>query len=322
MMIESPSLRGARKGDVATPLDGVLLLDKPVGPSSTRVLSHVKKLFNAKKAGHGGTLDPMASGLLPILFGEATKYAADGLDADKVYEATICLGIKTTTADAEGQVLDRAEVPSALTREHVEQVLKTFLGTQQQVPPLFSALKKDGKPLYAYARAGQEVERAPRSITIHEISLQGFDLPFVTVRISCSKGTYIRTLAEDIGAALGIPAHLQALRRVGVGRLVGADMVALDLLETGSVDQRLAAVKPVDWLLRELPELELNATEGEKFRQGQLIKVTDTAVGMLSSSMSGPLRVRVKNRSGVFLGTGFLDSTHKLSPERVRVLSS
>jgi tRNA pseudouridine55 synthase len=316
------SLRGARKGDVAIPLDGVLLLDKPVGPSSTRVLSHVKKLFNAKKAGHGGTLDPMASGLLPIMFGEATKYAADGLDADKVYDATIRLGIKTTTGDAEGQVLERAEVPAAFPPTHLGQVLKTFLGTQQQVPPLFSALKKDGKPLYAYARAGQDVERAPRTITIYELSLQSVELPLVTVRVSCSKGTYVRTLAEDIGAALGLPSHLQALRRVGVGKLVGADMVALDLLEAGSVDQRMSTVKPVDWLLRELPELELNAMECERFRQGQMIKAADTAGGMFSPPTSAPLRVRVKNRSGVFLGTGLLDSTHKLSPERVRVLSS
>jgi tRNA pseudouridine55 synthase len=314
MMIEVPSLRGARKGDVAIHLDGVLLLDKPIGPSSTRVLSHVKKLFNAKKAGHGGTLDPMASGLLPIMFGEATKYAADGLDADKIYAATICLGIKTSTADAEGEILQRADVPADLSLAHIEQVLKGFLGTQQQVPPLFSALKKDGKPLYAYARSGQDVEREPRTITIHEIELLSLALPLVTVRVSCSKGTYVRTLAEDIGAALGLPAHLQALRRIGVGRLVSADMVGLDVLETGSLDQRMATVKPVDWLLRDLPEIELARADVEKFRHGQKVKVSGT--------VPDTTRVRVKNQSGVFLGTGLLDSTHSLSPERVRVLPS
>ena len=313
-----PSLRGPRKGDMAIHLDGVLLLDKPIGPSSTRVLSHVKKLFNAKKAGHGGTLDPMASGLLPIMFGEATKYAADGLDADKLYEATIRLGVKTSSGDGEGEVLETADVPAQLDQSRIEAVLAKFIGEQQQIPPLFSALKKDGKPLYAYARAGKDVERAPRTITIYELTLLSLALPLLTVRVSCSKGTYVRTLAEDIGAALGVPAHLQALRRVGVGRLVGADMVALDLLESASLDQRMASVKPVDWLLRELPELELCSADVEKFRHGQTVKVS----GTMSSKVPDTIRVRVKNQSGVFLGTGFLDSTHRLSPERVRVSSS
>lgn len=315
-MIETPSLRGARKGDAAIHLDGVLLLDKPVGPSSTRVLSHVKKLFNAKKAGHGGTLDPMASGLLPIMFGEATKYAADGLDADKVYEATVFLGARTTTADAEGEIIETAEVPSDLQSDRIETVLKRFLGAQTQVPPLFSALKKDGKPLYAYAREGKDVERAARSITIHQIELLGFNSPLLRVRVACSKGTYIRTLAEDIGVALGIPAHLHALRRIGVGRLLGAEMVALELLEQGSTHERMAAMKPVDWLLRELPELALNAPDADKFSHGQVISVP----GVVATPEI--TRVRVKNQSGIFLGTGVLDCANKLSPERVRVLSS
>lgn len=323
------SSRGARsatwgQGDVAIPLDGVLLLDKPVGPSSTRVLSHVKKLFNAKKAGHGGTLDPMASGLLPIMFGEATKYAADGLDADKVYEATIRLGIKTSTADGEGEVIQTADIPSALDQQRIEAVLQQFVGTQQQVPPLFSALKKDGKPLYAYARAGQNVDRSPRTITVYELRLLSVSLPLVTVRVSCSKGTYVRTLAETIGQALGLPAHLHGLRRVGVGRLVGADMVALDFLENASPDQRMDAVKPVDWLLRELPELELDSADIQRFRNGQSIKVLGTVAASttVSKNALASTRVRVKSQSGVFLGTGFLDSHQRLTPERVRVLPS
>ncbi len=299
-------------------LDGVLLLDKPVGPSSTRVLSHVKKLFNAKKAGHGGTLDPMASGLLPIMFGEATKYAADGLDADKIYEATIRLGVKTSTGDAEGEVIATADIPAAFDQQRIEAVLTQFIGVQQQLPPLFSALKKDGKPLYAYARAGKEVAREPRSITIYALKLLSFDLPLFTLRVHCSKGTYVRTLAEDIGAALGLPAHLQALRRVGVGRLVGADMVALEFIESANLNDRIAAVKPVDWLLRELPELELGSADVEKFRHGQKVKV----FGTVSDAVSDATRVRVKNQSGVFLGTGLLDSTHSLTPDRVRVLPS
>ncbi len=329
-MIEALSLREPSKGDVAIPLDGVLLLDKPVGPSSTRVLSHVKKLFNAKKAGHGGTLDPMASGLLPIMFGEATKYAADGLDADKVYEATIRLGVKTSTGDAEGEVIQTSDIPLGLDQERIEAVLAQFLGTQQQTPPLFSALKKDGKPLYAYARAGQEVERRPRTISIYELKLLSVQMPLLTVCVSCSKGTYVRTLAEDIGQALGMPAHLQALRRIGVGRLVGVDMVALDHIESARPDERLAAVKPVDWLLRELPELELDSADVEKFRHGQNIKflrslprpLHDVAPSKAMSNALSSTRVRVKNQSGVFLGTGFLDSNQTLSPERVRVLLS
>jgi tRNA pseudouridine55 synthase len=330
-MIEAPSLRGARKGEAAIHLDGVLLLDKPVGPSSTRVLSHVKKLFNAKKAGHGGTLDPMASGLLPIMFGEATKYAADGLDADKVYVATIRLGIKTSTGDVEGEVIQTADIPAGFDQQRVEGVLAQFLGTQQQVPPLFSALKKDGRPLYAYARAGQEVERTPRTITIYELTLLSVQMPLLTVRVSCSKGTYVRTLAEDIGQALGLPAHLHALRRIGVGRLVGEDMVPLDVIESAHSTDRIAAVKPVDWLLRELPEVELESADVEKFRNGQTVRISGKKAHALAEAAvhrkavsrdTAPpaARVRVKSQMGVFLGTASLHSNQTLSPERVRVL--
>ncbi|WVN41104.1 tRNA pseudouridine(55) synthase TruB [beta proteobacterium MWH-UniP1] len=295
------------------PVDGVLLLDKPVGPSSSRVLGHVKHLLSAAKAGHGGTLDPMASGLLPIMFGEATKYAAEGLDADKTYVAQIALGAQTTTGDREGDVIAQAAVPSTLSVQQVTDVLARFLGPQKQTPPLYSAIKKDGRPLYDYARAGERVEREPRSIVIHELSLQDMTLPNLQVLVKCSKGTYVRTLAEDIGAALGLPAHLHSLRRVGVGSITADDMVSLVAFEQASDQERLLLLKPVDWLIRDWPQVVLGAAQVRRFVHGQSVMLADSVL---------PAVVRVKTQSGDFIGTGRVDTHHLLSPERVRVLSS
>ncbi len=294
-------------------IDGVLLLDKPVGPSSSRVLGHVKHLLSAAKAGHGGTLDPMASGLLPIMFGEATKYAAEGLDADKTYIADIALGTKTSTGDREGEVIAQADLPTDLSSSQIADVLAQFVGPQMQMPPLYSAIKKDGRPLYAYARAGQSVEREPRSIVIHELSLLALHLPHLQVRVTCSKGTYVRTLAEDIGAALGLPAHLHGLRRVGVGSIVADEMVALADFEQATAQDRLLLLKPVDWLIRDWPQVVLGEAQSRRFVHGQPV--------MLSESVA-PAIVRVKTQAGEFLGTGRVDTHHLLNPERVRVLSS
>lgn len=294
-------------------IDGVLLLDKPVGPSSSRVLGHVKHLLSAAKAGHGGTLDPMASGLLPIMFGEATKYAAEGLDADKTYIADIALGTKTSTGDREGEVIAQANLPTDLSSSQIADVLAQFVGSQMQMPPLYSAIKKDGRPLYAYARAGQSVEREPRSIVIHELSLLALRLPHLQVRVTCSKGTYVRTLAEDIGAALGLPAHLHGLRRVGVGSIVADEMVALADFEQATAQDRLLLLKPVDWLIRDWPQVVLGEAQSRRFVHGQPV--------MLSESVA-PAIVRVKTQAGEFLGTGRVDTHHLLNPERVRVLSS
>jgi len=293
------------------PIDGVLLLDKPVGPSSTQVLGHVKHLYSAAKAGHGGTLDPMASGLLPLMFGEATKYAAEGLDADKTYEAEILLGQKTNTADLEGTVIQTAPVPDC-SSEQVVRLLNQFKGPQQQLPPMFSALKKDGRALYEYARQGQEVERSPRQITIYDIALLDLKLPVLTIWVACSKGTYIRTLAEDIGAALGTVATLRALRRVGVGRLQVSDLVSLEKIEQSSEAERLALLKPVDWLIRDWPEVVLGTDQARKFCQGQ---------GLMLREGEPAGSVRVRSEQGQFLGTGRVDGHAMLSPERVRVLS-
>ncbi|WP_347328738.1 tRNA pseudouridine(55) synthase TruB, partial [Ralstonia pseudosolanacearum] len=231
---------------------GVLLLDKPIGWSSNDALIRAKRLLWAKKAGHTGTLDPLATGLLPLCFGEATKFSQDLLEADKTYEAVVRLGIRTSTADAEGEVL--SERPVAVTPEQLRAAIGRFVGEIDQVPPMHSALKKDGKPLYEYARAGQTVERAARRVTIRAIDVLATDLdaaaPTVTLRVCCSKGTYIRTLGEDLGEALGCGAHLVALRRTQVGSLTLDGAVTLEALEAASEDQRAALLAPVDALLQ------------------------------------------------------------------------
>lgn len=250
---------------------GVLLLDKPIGWSSNDALIRAKRLLWAKKAGHTGTLDPLATGLLPLCFGEATKFSQDLLDADKTYETVVRLGIKTSTADAEGEVL--SERPVSVTPAQLQAAIERFVGEIDQVPPMHSALKKDGKPLYEYARAGQTVERAARRVTIRAIDVLATDLesaaPTVTLRVSCSKGTYIRTLGEDIGEALGCGAHLVALRRTQVGSLTLEGAVTLEVLDAAAEGTRAALLAPVDALLQTLPRVELDAEESRRFLHGQ-----------------------------------------------------
>ncbi|QUP54070.1 tRNA pseudouridine(55) synthase TruB [Ralstonia syzygii] len=250
---------------------GVLLLDKPIGWSSNDALIRAKRLLWARKAGHTGTLDPLATGLLPLCFGEATKFSQDLLEADKTYETVVRLGIKTSTADAEGEVLSERSV--AVTPEQLRTAIGRFIGEIDQVPPMHSALKKDGKPLYEYARAGQTVERAARRVTIRAIDILATDLdaaaPTVTLRVCCSKGTYIRTLGEDLGEVLGCGAHLVALRRTQVGSLTLDGAVTLEALEAASEDQRAALLAPVDALLQTLPRVELGAEDSRRFLHGQ-----------------------------------------------------
>mgnify|MGYP002652309260 CR=1 FL=1 len=212
------------------PLHGVLLLDKPLGLSSNDALQRAKRLLRAEKAGHTGTLDPLATGVLPLCFGAATKFSGLHLDADKTYEATLQLGVTTTTGDAEGEVTERRAVP-AITPEQLEAVRQRFLGRITQVPPMHSALKKDGKALYEYARAGIEVERAPREVEIHALNLALAQVDqaqaAIKIEVTCSKGTYIRTLGEDIGQALGCGGHLTRLRRTATGPFVAAQCTTL-----------------------------------------------------------------------------------------------
>lgn len=294
-------------------LDGVLLLDKPVGLSSNDALIRAKRLYLAKKAGHTGTLDPLASGLLPLCFGEATKFSQDLLEADKTYEATMRLGIRTTTGDAEGDAIETRDV--ACDQAAVEAALAQFRGEIVQVPPMYSALKRDGKPLYEYARAGQTVEREGRQVTIHALALLACALPDVTFRVTCSKGTYVRTLAEDIGEALGCGAHLVMLRRTGVGALTLANSVTLDALSDALPDERDAWLQPVDALLSTFPSVQLDAEATRRFLHGQRLRLAELAV---DESVLCATRTRVYASEGRLLGVARVGEG-VLAPERLIV---
>jgi tRNA pseudouridine55 synthase len=249
---------------------GVLLLDKPLGFSSNQALQKVKWLLRAEKAGHTGTLDPLATGVLPLCFGAATKFCQMHLEADKTYETVLQLGVRTTTADAEGDVV--SERPVDVSPARLDAVLHQFTGAIAQVPPMYSALKKDGKALYEYARAGIEVERAPRDVTIYELKVQ--ESPMDTAQeaiklvVKCSKGTYIRTLGEDIGEALGCGAHLSALRRVQTGDFSAVHCVTLAELEAMDEDQRMACLLPVDSLIASHEVVTLDSDNAGRFLSG------------------------------------------------------
>ena len=258
-------------------VDGVLLLDKPSGLSSNAALQRARRAFDAEKAGHTGTLDPLASGLLPLCFGEATKFAQFLLDATKRYTATVRFGVTTATGDAEGEVLEMR--PVTLARSDVEAVLPDFTGRLSQVPPAYSALKFEGRSHYEYARAGIDVPRPPRDIEILEISLRAWTAPDAVLDVTCSKGTYIRVLAEDIGRALGCGAHLAGLRRTATGGFGIADAVTLERLEAMSAAEREATLQPAATLLRDLPSLRLATPEAARFRQGGAVLAPGSADG-------------------------------------------
>ncbi len=290
---------------VRRPLDGVLMLDKAPGASSNTALQQAKRLYQAAKAGHAGTLDPMATGLLPVLFGEATKFSSDLLEADKSYTAQILLGVSTTTADAEGEVIARQ--PVEVSPEALAVALERFRGTIIQVPPLYSALKFAGKPLYAYARAGVEVERTPRTVTVHALELLGFDGHIVELTVTCSKGTYIRSIAHDLGEALGCGAHLVALRRTTVGRFTLASAHTLNELGERSATERDACLLPVDSLLQDLPQVLLGEAEQVRFLRGQPV----VREGL------GASRVRVYGLESRLLGVGEAGADGLIAPKRL-----
>ena len=250
-------------------LHGVLLLDKPIGWTSNDALQKVKGMLRAEKAGHTGTLDPLATGLLPLCFGAATKFSQVSLDADKAYRATLRLGVTTRTGDAEGEVLQQrlAEV-GAVTREAIEAACRRFTGPIRQVPPMHSALKHQGRALYEYARQGIEIERAPRDITIHAIDIVGWQDADLVLDVRCSKGTYIRTLAEDVGELLGCGAHLSALRRTASGPLDLAQAITIEGLQALAEAERLARLHPADCLVAAWPEVRLQGDEAERFLNG------------------------------------------------------
>ena len=251
------------------PIDGVLLLNKPVGITSNAALQKAKWLLNAKKAGHTGTLDPFADGLLPLCFGEATKFSAYLLEADKHYRAVLQLGITTTTGDPEGEILATREV--TVSRADLSAVLPRFTGEIVQIPPMYSALKHQGRPLYEYARAGIEIERPPRRVTIRALELIECDPPCVVLDVQCSAGTYIRTLAQDIGAALSCGAHLTALRRTAAGGFSLDQAHALADLEVLDAGQRHALLLPADCLVAHLPALQLDAADADALCQGRSV---------------------------------------------------
>ena len=258
-------------------IDGVLLLDKPEGLTSNAALQQAKRIFNAEKAGHTGTLDPLASGLLPICFGEATKFARFLLDADKAYRARVRFGVTTTTQDAEGDVMHTRAV--TFERPQIEAALRGFTGAQNQIPPAHSALKYRGRSHYEYARAGIEVPRPARAIEVKALALLEWANPTATLDIVCSKGTYIRALAADLGDALGCGAHLAGLRRIAAGGFHIADAVSLDALAQCAPDDRDAHLRPADILLGALPRLDVGAAAAQRLSDGQSIATPAAAAG-------------------------------------------
>lgn len=289
-------------------VNGVLLLDKPVGFSSNDALIKAKRVLNAKKAGHTGTLDPFATGLLPLCFGEATKFSQDLLESDKTYLATVHLGITTTTGDTEGEAVETK--PVDVTLDQIEAALARYRGPILQTPPMYSALKRDGKALYEYAREGIVLEREARPVTIHSLTLVAYDGPFLKIAVTCSKGTYVRVLGEDIGAALGCGAHLNALRRTEVGPLTIEGMITLDDLLAHP--DPLSLLQPVDALLSSFPALELTPELARRFLQGQRLALGKEDI--VVPEQQG--RVRIYH-AGSLLGTGILGEYAILAPERL-----
>jgi len=292
-----------------TDIHGILLLDKPLGLSSAGAVARVKRLFNARKAGHTGSLDPLASGLLPVCFGEATKFGAQLLDADKTYRVTVRLGERTPSADRESEVIERRELPP-YSREQFAQALADFPRRYAQIPPMHSALKQDGKPLYAYARAGITRERLPRDIVIHDMRLLDWRAPDLSFDVRCTKGTYIRVLAEDLATQMGTIAHLAALRRLGVAPFGAEPQWSFEALESLSPTQRQDVLLPVDAALAGWRRLDLCLSAVGAFRQGQTISVP----------MQTPGTVRIYADGLGFLGLGEIEPAGRLVP--LRLISS
>lgn len=288
-------------------IHGIILLDKPPGYSSSQAVQKVRWLFTARKAGHTGSLDPFATGMLPICLGEASKTAGFMLDASKRYLATARLGQATATGDTEGDVVREMPVPD-LTPAAIDAAFESFRGAIEQVPPMYSALKHQGQPLYKLARAGIEVERKARSLMIHRLELVGWENPLLVFKVHCSKGTYVRTLAEDIAAELGSCAHLQALHRLDVEPFAAADMISLEELEQAAEAGRQdALLQPLDAGLKAWPVVELDGEDRVRFTHGNPAPVRETHRG----------KVRVYARNGQILGLGEIRGDHKVHPKRL-----
>lgn len=300
------------------PISGILLLDKAQGMSSHTALSWAKRLLmsetlDSKKAGHTGTLDPMATGLLPLCFGEATKFAQFGLDADKGYVATLNLGEKTDTADQEGQIIARQNVAN-FSQDDLDRLAKQLLGEQTQIPPMYSALKKDGKKLYELARQGIEVERAARTIVIESLTLQKLSDTQIALNVICSKGTYIRTLGETIAENLGTLGHLSSLRRTHTGGFTVADAMTLDALEKLPLADRLARLLPIDVMVCHLPAVRLFVQEVSRLKLGQRLNIKDRLTTLSKDlTKSHALKVRLY-LDDEFVGLGQVEISGRLQP--------
>lgn len=288
-------------------IHGIVLLDKPAGRSSNHALQDVKRLYDARKGGHTGNLDPFATGMLPLCFGEATKTAGFMLDADKTYRATARLGIQTSTGDIEGEEVRQAPVPE-LTPEAIEAAMAQFDGEIEQIPPMHSALKHQGQPLYKLAREGKEIERKPRKVTIHDFALESWSPPLLTFKVRCSKGTYVRTLAEDLAKALGTFAHLESLRRLSVSPFGESDMVTMDdLSRARENDTHEDLLLPIDAGLSALPRVEITEGQAERFCHGNPVIVDGQEPGM----------VRVYRQDGPILGIGEAMTDNQTHPRRL-----
>ena len=290
-------------------VDGVVLLDKPLGVSSNGALQQARRLYQAAKGGHTGVLDPLATGLLPLCFGEATKFCAYLLEADKAYRATLQFGANTTTGDSEGEIILRRT--PAFDEAALRAALQRFTGPQSQVPPMYSALKHQGRPLYEYARQGIHIERPARQITIYEIDLVTFSGDTAVLDVRCSKGTYIRTLAEDLGEALGCGAHLTGLRRRQTAGFIVEQCITLPQLETLSGDERDALLLPAEVLVSHLPEIRLPQPDAARFCHGQTLRI-EASYGIMQR-----FRVYAESGAKTFLGLGEIGQDNCLHPLRL-----
>lgn len=292
-------------------LNGFVLLDKPIGITSNAALQQVKRIFNVEKAGHTGSLDPLATGMLPLCFGEATKLSQFLLDADKVYRVIGKLGITTTTGDAEGEVIATKEI-SSLTQKQLEKVLPQFRGTIKQLPSMYSALKHNGQPLYKLARQGITVEREKREVMIHRLDLIDFKNDSFELEVHCSKGTYIRTLIEDIGAVLQCGAHVIFLRRLAVLPFQNLSMITMTELEKFAAEKNFAAldklIVPMEMMLTDLPKVNLTETMIFYIRQGQPVMVS----GVEASGL-----VKLLSKNGRFLGVGEINQDGLIAPKKI-----
>lgn len=332
----TPNNTNGNRPTIKQKVSGVVLIDKPQGMTSQQVVSKVKWLFkspehDSKKAGHTGTLDPMATGLLPVCLGEATKFSHYQLDADKSYVARVQLGTQTDTGDAEGKSIATASIPN-LAQSQLNEIAQAFMGEQLQTPPMYSALKKDGKKLYEYARAGIEVEREPRPISIKNLELKLVQADVIELTVTCSKGTYVRVLGEDVAKGLGTLGHLTALRRTSVGDLSITNAITLTNLEALALNERFEKLLSPDVCLGQMPTLVLTEADCQRLRLGQRLNIKSLITTELEAELkkqtlaefsddrdseNHPLDVRLYQDDQQFVGLGVLSRNGRLQPKKM-----